>query len=159
MLLSRTIDLIIRDGVGKLAIVWIFTEKGFKCKMIEKQVKQSTSGTSFDEQTIFFYIKQIFPDAINRGKYSFVENENIELDVYIPSLHFAIEYDGARWHKNKSDIDNYKNFILSEAGAYWLRIRECGLEDLENNYGEIIYRTVSSTDNGLHLHEVVNKVM
>ena len=51
--------------------------------MIEKQARQSTSGTSFDEQTIFFYIKQIFPDAINRGKYSFVENENIELDIYI----------------------------------------------------------------------------
>ena len=121
--------------------------------------KQSTSGTSFGEQTIFFYIKQIFPDAINRGKYSFVENENIELDIYIPSLHFAIEYDGAHWHKNKSEKDNYKNFILSEAGAYLIRIRECGLDDLENNYGETIYRTVSSTDNGLHLHEVVNKVV
>ena len=127
--------------------------------MIEKQARQSTSGTSFDEQTIFFYIKQIFPDAINRGKYSFVENENIELDIYIPSLHFAIEYDGAHWHKNKSEKDNYKNFILSEAGAYLIRIRECGLDDLENNYGETIYRTVSSTDNGLHLHEVVNKVV
>ena len=133
--------------------------KDYKHRMIEKQAKQSASGTSFDEQTIFFYIKQIFPDAINRGKYSFVENENIELDIYIPSLHFAIEYDGVYWHKNKLDKDNYKNFILSEAGTYLIRIRECGLDDLENTYGDIIYRSVSSIDNGLRLHEVVNKVI
>ena len=121
--------------------------------------KLSTIGTSFDEQTIFFYIKQIFPDAINRGKYSFVENENIELDIYIPSLHLAIEYDGAHWHKNKSEIDNYKNFILSKAGAYLIRIRECGLDDLENNYGETIYRTTSLYDKGWRLHDVVNKII
>ena len=126
--------------------------------MIEKRVRQSTSGTSFDEQTIFFYVKQIFPDAINRGKYSFVENENIELDIYIPSLHLAIEYDGAHWHKNKSEIDNYKNFVLSKAGAYLIRIRECGLDDLENNYGETIFRTTSLYDKGWRLHDVVNKV-
>ena len=49
---------------------------------------------------------------IDKIKYSFIENENIELDIYIPSLHLAIEYDGAHWHKNKSENDNYKNFIF-----------------------------------------------
>lgn len=120
---------------------------------------QASSGTSFEEQAIYYYIKQLFQDAVNRGKYSFNENENIELDIYIPCLHFAIEYDGAYWHKDKTDIDNRKNDILSDAGVYLVRVRECGLADLDNKYGDIIYRKTSSKDNGLHLQEVINEIV
>lgn len=120
---------------------------------------QASSGTSFEEQAIYYYIKQLFQDAVNRGKYSFNEDESIELDIYIPCLHFAIEYDGAYWHKDKADIDNRKNDILSDAGVYLVRVRECGLADLDNKYGDIIYRKTSSKDNGLHLQEVINEIV
>lgn len=121
--------------------------------------KNSSSGTSFEEQAIYYYIKQIFPDAVNRGKYSFDESENIELDIYIPCLHFAIEYDGAYWHKDKVESDNNKNRILSDAGIYLVRVRECGLADLDKKYGDIIYRKTSPRDNGLHLQEVINEIV
>lgn len=120
---------------------------------------QASSGTSFEEQAIYYYIKQLFQDAVNRGKYSFNENESIELDIYIPCLHFAIEYDGAYWHKDKADIDNRKNDILSDAGVYLVRVRECGLADLDSKYGYIIYRKTSPRDNGLHLQEVINEIV
>lgn len=120
---------------------------------------QVSSGTSFEEQAIYYYIKQLFQDTVNRGKYSFNENESIELDIYIPCLHFAIEYDGAYWHKDKTDIDNHKNDILSDAGVHLVRVRECGLADLDHKYGDIIYRKTSSKDNGLHLQEVINEIV
>ena len=118
----------------------------------------SPSGTSFEEQAIYYYIKQLFSDAINRGNYSFDEKEKIELDIYIPSLHFAIEYDGVYWHKEKAKSDINKNLILSDAGIYLVRVRECGLDDLEFKYGDVIYRKTSPLDNGFHLHEVINEI-
>lgn len=51
--------------------------------------------TSFPEQAIYFYCKQVTPTYnryIELGK---------ELDVYLPELHIGIEYNGSFWHRNK----------------------------------------------------------
>ena len=45
--------------------------------------------TSFPEQAIYYYIKRVFSDAINAYR-QFKQ----ELDIYIPSIETAIEYDG-----------------------------------------------------------------
>jgi len=66
--------------------------------------KCHNKNKSFREMTIFFYIKQIFPDAISGYK-----DLGFELDIYIPSLKIGIEYDGYIWHKDKIDIDIKKN--------------------------------------------------
>ena len=55
--------------------------------------------TSFGEQAVYYYVKQIFPDAINRAKK--ILTNKMELDIYIPSIKFAIEYDGLFWHRNE----------------------------------------------------------
>lgn len=55
--------------------------------------------TSFPEQAIFFYIRKLYPDATNRFKDIF--NNGMELDIYVPSIRFAVEYDGAAWHNNE----------------------------------------------------------
>ncbi len=52
--------------------------------------------TSFPEQAIFYYIKKLYPDAVNRYKGIF--DNGMELDIYVPSIHFAVEFDGAAWH-------------------------------------------------------------
>lgn len=121
--------------------------------------KASVYGTSFPEQAIFYYVKQFFPDAINRGQYAFDDSGEIEIDIYIPCIHFAIEYDGAYWHKNKFDTDYQKNVVLSNVGAYLLRVRECGLDDLKDGFAEVIYHKVSPNDKGLHLRDVINEVI
>ena len=56
--------------------------------------------TSFPEQAIYFYIKKIFPNAING--YKDLTNNITELDIYIPSKKIGIEYDGEAWHNNES---------------------------------------------------------
>ena len=52
--------------------------------------------TSFPEQAIFYYIKKLYPDAVNRFRGIF-EN-GMELDIYVPSIRFAVEFDGSAWH-------------------------------------------------------------
>ena len=74
--------------------------------------------TSFGEQAIFFYIKKVFRDALNG--YRLLEGSTMELDIFIPSINVAIEYDGGRWHSSnaayKKELKKYdfckKNNIL-----------------------------------------------
>lgn len=54
--------------------------------------------TSFPEQAIFYYIKKLYPDAINR--YTDLFDNGMELDIYVPSIRFAVEFDGANWHSS-----------------------------------------------------------
>ena len=127
--------------------------------MSNNRKRTTPNGTSFEEQAIFYYVKNFFPDAINRGKYSFYENEKIELDIYIPCLRLAIEYDGAYWHTNKVASDNTKNILLFKAGINLIRIRECDLDDLPDQYGDVLYRTITPNDNGLELHAIIVEVI
>lgn len=86
----------------------------------------SGQQTSFAEQAVFYYIKQLYPDAQNR-----VQNllgQRMELDIYIPSIHLAIEYDGSFWHNhnkpNKRDRDEKKYALCQAQHIYLIRIRE-----------------------------------
>lgn len=55
--------------------------------------------TSFPEQAIFYYIKKLYPDAQNR--YRDIFDNGMELDIYVPSIRFAVEFDGAAWHASE----------------------------------------------------------
>ena len=59
--------------------------------------------TSFPEQAIYYYVKKIYPDAVNR--YTDVFDNSMELDIYIPSIRLGIEYDGAHWHRTQKEHD------------------------------------------------------
>lgn len=88
----------------------------FTCPICAKEKR-----TSFPEQAIFYYIYQLFPDAIN-GALNIIDGRN-ELDIYIPSIKTAIEYDGQEWHKDtKRDIN--KDKMCKDKGIILYRIRE-----------------------------------
>ena len=74
--------------------------------------------TSFAEQAIYFYIKQVF-EAHNRYRF-----KGREIDVYIPSQSIGIEHDGY-FHKNESTqaSDKRKDALLRENGIYLFRIK------------------------------------
>ncbi len=79
--------------------------------------------TSFAEQAVFYYVKKVFPDAVSRYKDIF--SNSMELDIFIPSIKFAIEYDGKAWHKSgtlKREIKKYK--ICQKNGIKLLRLKE-----------------------------------
>lgn len=79
--------------------------------------------TSFAEQAFYYYIKQVFPDAINRFQNIF--GSRFELDIYIPSLNTGIEYDGEAWHRDDTlDRERRKYNICHEHGIRLIRLRE-----------------------------------
>ena len=79
--------------------------------------------TSFPEQAVYFCIKRIFPDAVN--SYKIVFDSSMELDVYIPSLKTAIEYDGVAWHREETfDREKRKYSICQAEGIRLYRLKE-----------------------------------
>jgi hypothetical protein len=79
--------------------------------------------TSFSEQAIYFYVKKLYPDALNRYSADFLER--MELDIYIPSVKLAIEYDGEAWHKPHAlGREKRKYQLCKENGIKLIRVRE-----------------------------------
>lgn len=104
------------------------TSQGSDCRMCSRRI-----NSSFPEQCIYYYIRKYFDDAINGDK---TVLEGKELDIYIPSLSIAIEYDGKTWH---SDIakDIIKDDLCAKKQIILYRIREHGLRKLDSTYSVI----------------------
>ena len=83
--------------------------------------------TSFPEQAIFFYLKQVFVDAQN--SYTSVFQNQMELDIYLPSKKTGIEYDGIM-HKGKK-ADRTKYLICKRNGITLIRVSEIAREEQE----------------------------
>lgn len=81
-------------------------------------------SSSFPEQAIYFYVKQLCPDAESR--YKVRSAVNAEFDIFIPSRKVAIEYDGAYWHDSadthKKEAAKYK--LCEENDIYLIRVKE-----------------------------------
>ena len=60
---------------------------------------------------IYFYLSQYFTDIQEQYRPEFLGGK--ELDIYLPALHVGIEYDGYRWHQDRTD-DEIKNEISNE---------------------------------------------
>ena len=80
--------------------------------------------TSFPEQAIMFYIKKLYPDAIN--KYTEIFSNKMELDIYIPSIKVGIEFDGANWHKTQAHHmrEREKFDICRRNNIFLIRVKE-----------------------------------
>lgn len=77
---------------------------------------------SYPQAFLFECLKCIYPDE----KILYNDRKTIypkELDVYIPSLKLAFEYDGANYHQNVDD-DKVKNEICVSRGITLYRIQE-----------------------------------
>jgi len=101
--------------------------------------------TSFPEQSIFFYIKKIFSNAENRKNILIDKSKRIELDIFIPNLNLAIEYDGV-FHRNPRNqkIDERKNIFLKENGISLVRLRIMDLPEV-NNHGATVFNLINES--------------
>lgn len=113
----------------------IYNQSRTDMNLSEEQIKRLNSigmhwkapgagSTSFAEQALFYYLLPFFPDVSNRDS-----SNGFEVDIYIPSIKTAIEYDGAYWHRNKIKQDNAKDTKCHRAGIQLIRIREQPLPD------------------------------
>ena len=91
--------------------------KGIGCPICSKGLR-----ISIGEKTILYYLKQVFPNAQENYHADWLGKS--ELDIFVPTLNFAVEYDGSRWHSDiPKDLD--KDNLCSEHGITLVRIREC----------------------------------
>lgn len=108
-------------------------------------------GTSFPEQAIFYYVKQIIP-AINR--YCI---DGIEIDIFIPKIKLGIEYDGVYYHCSKESIEREKkkDRYCQNVGIRLLRVKETRISmDTEK---DIFYRKIGKKSTTLE--EAINWVV
>ncbi|MBO5948779.1 zinc-ribbon domain-containing protein [bacterium] len=105
--------------------------------------------TSFPEQAIYYYIQKLYPDTLNRYKAEFLGR--MELDIYIPSLKWGIEYDGKAWHKEDKRIREQKKYKLcKEKGIKLIRIREqmtpLGSDIADDEFGIVKFNNKESLE-------------
>ena len=80
--------------------------------------------TSFAEKALYYYIKQVYPDAVHKDVEAL--GNRMELDIYIPTIKLGIEYDGAFWHEGTRAEQREKNKFArcQKLGINLLRIKE-----------------------------------
>lgn len=102
-------------------------------------VCNTRNTTSFPEQAIFYYVKQFYADAIN--KYSEIFDTSMELDIYIPSLQIAIEYDGSAWHNTQEhhQRERKKYNVCQTNGIFLVRVKECCPKNWNDVADEVFY--------------------
>ena len=95
----------------------------------------SETSTSFPEQAILYYSKQIFNNTINRYKPKWltgIKQGQSEIDIFIPELNLGIEYDGELFHKDTSR-DIIKDKLLFDHNVRLVRIREPNCPQLNSS--------------------------
>ena len=102
--------------------------------------------TSFPEQAIFYYIKKIYPDALNRCTQQLGGKR--ELDIFIPSKQVGIEYDGSVWHSSEKalnrEVKKYEECI--KQGIFLIRVKEKN-GVLKEGSCDVLIRTDSNYNN------------
>ena len=97
----------------------------------------SERKTSFAEQAIWFYLKQLTP-AWNRYR-----ETGKEIDIYLPELQIGIEHNGSYYHKEKAQEDAEKIHFFREKGIRILTVKE---GTTQNITGDTITYHCSRTD-------------
>ena len=111
----------------------------------------SNKRTSIPEKAIGYYLE----------KYGITVEENkrvkgYELDIFIPNMSLAIEYDGRYYHSNK-DKDLRKNRLCKKLGIQLIRIREPELPPLKSTSTDIKIKSLSH--NYSYLNSPISQVL
>lgn len=104
------------DTVWKSKICYRTTGRTSNCPLCRRE-----QNVSFPEQAVYYYLHLLFPDAENRRRI-----EGWEVDIFLPALRLAIEYDGCYYHKGPSAVETErkKDQALRAAGIRVLRLKE-----------------------------------
>ncbi len=123
--------------------------KGNGCPTCSGEMK-----TSFPEQVIYFYLKQI-TTAYNRYKI----DARTEIDIYLPEYKLGIEYDGIYFHDNEKSQkrETEKENKLKKQNISLVRVKENKnyLDDIESD--NIIY--IKPAPNERNLAEMIEKLL
>lgn len=93
--------------------------------------------SSMPEQYIGFYLENEFQEKIEYQK-QFPWLGNSSLDIYIPSLHLAIEYDGVYYHSSRKGNDDQKTALCRSHGIYLIRVIEQTAEQQKSRKHNVV---------------------
>ena len=126
--------------------------KGTGCPVCSGEIK-----TSFPEQVIFFYLKDI-TEAYNR----YMIDKHTEIDVYLPEYRIGIEYDGLYYHNSAKSTqkEKKKEEKLKNLDIFLIRIKEADDKVLKTENKSVIYLSSRITDNELNrmIDELINRI-
>ena len=116
--------------------------------------------SSMPEQYIGYYLELALGNGELEYQRTFDWLGNSSLDIYIPSLQFAIEYDGIYFHSNQKRFDASKTSICHSHGIYVIRILEQNSEQPKSRkHNEISYYFEKKYTNiDVVIYEIVNKI-
>ena len=139
----NTLVLPTKVGAGSHKRVW------WKCKINNRHIWRAIIYTralnaygcpfctltpqSREELVILFELKSIFKNINPKGYKIKIDNKLKAIDIYIPELALAVEYDGSYWHKNKKEVDKQKSKILIDQGMKVIRLRQKPLKKIFKN--------------------------
>lgn len=103
------------NGHSYQSVIASRTLQGTSCPICDSEKR-----TSFPEQAIGYYL-EAFTEVLYRSKI-----EKTEMDIFLPKLNVAIEYDGSYFHSRKGskERDAKKNEFLTKKGILLLRVAE-----------------------------------
>ena len=139
-----------------------------------KQIKQYSSeihtvqSVSKSENKIYDYIKSIYNGKIIKNSRKIIKDNNhqYELDIYIPELKLAFEFNGNFWHSSKFKDKYYhqtKSLLCFKQNILLIHIYEFEyINDKENCFNKIkdmILNRLKSNDNKIIFEQSEPKVI
>lgn len=108
---------------------WHVRTDDFKLKAAKTKRKNGTHNTSKQEDFLYNQIASFYDGKIIRNDYSSIKSD---LDIYLPDLNIAIEYNGNYWHSYPSTEKDYhlhKSLLCREHNIRLIHIYE--FEDID----------------------------
>jgi hypothetical protein len=84
-----------------------------------------SNKSSRNEIRLLTEIKAVFGNVLSRHKLG-----QYEVDIFLPEMGVAIEYDGWWWHKDSQEKDRRKQLEVTKAGFQLIRVREAPLPSI-----------------------------
>lgn len=154
-------------GVGTELYSWIRSQRRLykmgklndeKIKKLENigmiwDASHKAVKVSFPEKALYYYLSMAFNDVITSEKQMLGGRE---LDLYIPSINTAIEYDGVYYHIDRWEEDIEKCIQCKNARVKLIRIREKGLKTIDESLCDTIFREDQSNN---ALEVVINELL
>ncbi|WP_255261530.1 zinc-ribbon domain-containing protein [Bacillus pseudomycoides] len=138
--------------------VWWVCEKGHEWQTTVHQRGEGTNcpfckpRTSFPEQAIFYFIKKRFKNTLSQH----ITEDRVEFDIFNSGLSFVIEYDGYYWHRKRYEQDVKKSNYVAQKGFLLIRVREEGLQEINNNSTVNIF--IRNRPSFNELNRVISKI-
>lgn len=95
----------------------------------------AATHTSIPEQVIYYYLKKAYRKTVLSYSPEWLRlshgSRKSEIDVYVPELDLAIEYNGSHWHRGKEWHDQVKEEVIRRHVKTFIVVKEPGLEKVE----------------------------